>query len=216
MKKILSCYLFFFLLVSSLLQADGQAVLQKFLQRNSKISSFKAEFTQKNYWPKQEIVNTSQGVLYTRGENILLEHKEPEHQYMVGTEDELVFYFPKRKKLLGSDASFWQYFLSPQFLTEEYLHFCQYQSYQPQAEVTTFTFKAKKAIDDLKQIKITFSNQDSLIHRFFYKDRYNNEVLFDFREQQVNIAIPDSIFHLEIPTDVEVIDQRKQMGQGNR
>ena len=214
MKKCLLLAVIIFIF-SSFLMAAGEDLLQIFLTRNAKINSFQAKFTQKNYWPKQEIVHSSQGVLYTKGENILLEHKEPEKQFMVGTKDELVFYFPERQKLIGSDASFWQYFISPKFLSREYIKFCEYESYEELDNSTKFTFRAKKVINDLKQIKITFSNQDSLIERFFYKDKYNNEVLFTFYDQQVNIAIPDSIFHLEIPQDVDVIDQRKESSGGD-
>jgi len=216
MKRIFVLISVVFLLISSVIFANGRELLQNFLGRNAKINSFQAAFTQKNYWKQQDIVNTSSGVLYTEGENILLEHKDPEHQYMVGTEDELVFYFPERKKLIGSDASYWQFFLSPQFLSKEYINFCEYQNYRLNENSTTFILKAKKAIDDLNQIQITFSNQDSLIERFFYEDKYNNEVLFTFSNQIVNEDIPDSTFHLEIPQDVEVIDQRKELQRGSQ
>ena len=63
-------------------------------------------------------------------------------------------------------------------------------------------------MSDFSELVIQFSNQDSLIEVIEYMDNYNNEVGFKFTNQVINEALPDSIFTLEIPKNVSVVDQR--------
>lgn len=200
------------LFVCSGLSAN-EKVLESYLSYFDQIDSLEVNFTQRNYWPEQDMSNESAGVLYVKGNNILLEHLQPEHQIMLGTETELVFYFPERKQMIGGDASEWQYFISPKYLANEYMKFCTLTSTKETGNSYIFTFSPNEKMNDLKVIKITVSKQDSLIMEFFYKDAYENEVCFTFTDPKINEEIPDSKFILRIPNDVQVIDNREKSSQ---
>jgi len=74
----------------------NEELLQKFLQKNEKITTFKANFEQRNYWTESDIEHFSFGNLYTKDDKIKLEFYYPEPQTMLGTENDLRFYFPEK------------------------------------------------------------------------------------------------------------------------
>jgi outer membrane lipoprotein-sorting protein len=209
MKKITCILIIIFVFVCNGLIAD-ERILDGYLDYFNTIQSLEINFTQRNYWPEQDLSNESSGVLYVKDKNILLEHLQPEHQIMLGTDTELIFYFPEKKQMIGGDSSEWQYFISPKFLANEYLNFCTLESTLEEENSFIFSFLPNEKMNDLKEIRITVSKQDSLIKGFFYKDNFDNEVLFTFFAAKINQEIPDSRFRLKIPRDVQVIDNRKK------
>ena len=186
----------------------NEELLQKFLQKNEKITTFKANFEQRNYWTESDIEHFSFGNLYTKDDKIKLEFYYPEPQTMLGTENDLRFYFPEKKQLLIQDWSYWQNFINPKLLAKEYIDFCELQSTDKYRNVTIFTFKPTEVMSDFSELVIQFSNQDSLIEVIEYMDNYDNEVGFKFTNKVINDEIPDSTFMLEIPENVSVVDQR--------
>jgi len=186
----------------------NEELLQKFLQRNEEITTFKANFEQRNYWTESDIEHFSFGNLYTKDDKIKLEFYYPEPQTMLGTENDLRFYFPEKKQLLIQDWSYWQNFINPKLLAKEYIDFCELQSTDKYRNVTIFTFKPTEVMSDFSELVIQFSNQDSLIEVIEYMDNYDNEVGFKFTNKVINDEIPDSTFMLEIPENVSVVDQR--------
>ena len=199
--------LFVMTLVCNALFANEE-LLQKFLQKNENITSFKANFEQRNYWPDSDIEHFSYGNLFTKENKIKLEFYYPEPQTMLGTEEDLRFYFPEKKQLLIQDWSYWQNFINPEMLAKEYIYYCELQSTDKYRNVTIFTFKPTEVMSDFSELVIQFSNQDSLIEAIEYMDNYDNEVGFKFTNKVIDDPIPDSIFTLEIPKNVSVIDQR--------
>ena len=199
--------LFVMTLVCNALFANEE-LLQKFLQKNENITSFKANFEQRNYWTDSDIEHFSYGNLFTKENKIKLEFYYPEPQTMLGTEEDLRFYFPEKKQLLIQDWSYWQNFINPEMLAKEYIYYCELQSTDKYRNVTIFTFKPTEVMSDFSELVIQFSNQDSLIEAIEYMDNYDNEVGFKFTNKVIYDPIPDSIFTLEIPKDVSVIDQR--------
>ena len=186
----------------------NEELLQKFLQKNEKITTFKANFEQRNYWTESDIEHFSFGNLYTKDDKIKLEFYYPEPQTMLGTENDLRFYFPEKKQLLIQDWSYWQNFINPKLLAKEYIDFCELQSTDKYRNVTIFTFKPTEVMSDFSELVIQFSNQDSLIEVIEYMDNYDNEVGFKLTNKVINDEIPDSTFMLEIPENVSVVDQR--------
>ena len=199
--------LFVMTLVCNALFANEE-LLQKFLQKNENITSFKANFEQRNYWTDSDIEHFSYGNLFTKENKIKLEFYYPEPQTMLGTEEDLRFYFPEKKQLLIQDWSYWQNFINPEMLAKEYIYYCKLQSTDKYRNVTIFTFKPTEVMSDFSELVIQFSNQDSLIEAIEYMDNYDNEVGFKFTNKVIDDPIPDSIFTLEIPKNVSVIDQR--------
>ena len=199
--------LFVMTLVCNALFANEE-LLQKFLQKNENITSFKANFEQRNYWTDSDIEHFSYGNLFTKENKIKLEFYYPEPQTMLGTEEDLRFYFPEKKQLLIQDWSYWQNFINPEMLAKEYIYYCELQSTDKYRNVTIFTFKPTEVMSDFSELVIQFSNQDSLIEAIEYMDNYDNEVGFKFTNKVIDDPIPDSIFTLEIPKNVSVIDQR--------
>ena len=186
----------------------NEALLEKFLQKNEKITTFKANFEQRNYWPESDIEHFSFGNLYTKENKIKLEFYSPEPQTMLGTEEDLRFYFPEMKQLIIQDWSYWQNFINPELLAKEYIDYCELKSTEKYRNITIFTFKPTEVMSDFSELVIQFSNQDSLIEVIEYMDNYDNEVGFKFINRVIDEALPDSIFTLEIPKNVSIVDQR--------
>ena len=199
--------LFVVVIVCNALYAN-EKLLHKFLQKNEEITTFKANFEQRNYWPDSDIEHFTYGNLYTKEDKIKLEFYYPEQQTMLGSEYDLRFYFPEKKQLIIQDWSYWQNFINPELLAKEYIYYCELQSTDVYRNVTIFSFKPTEVMSDFSELVIQFSNQDSLIEVIEYMDNYDNEVGFKFTNKIVDDPIPDSIFTLEIPENVSVIDQR--------
>ena len=206
MKKYFVLF-FVMILICNALYAN-EKLLHKFLQKNEEITTFKANFEQRNYWPDSDIEHFTYGNLYTKEDKIKLEFYYPEQQTMLGTENDLRFYFPEKKQLIIQDWSYWQNFINPELLAKEYIYYCELQSTDVYRNVTIFSFKPTEVMSDFSELVIQFSNQDSLIEVIEYMDNYDNEVGFKFTNKIVDDPIPDSIFTLEIPENVSVIDQR--------
>jgi len=206
MKKYFVLF-FVMILICNALYAN-EKLLHKFLQKNEEITTFKANFEQRNYWPDSDIEHFTYGNLYTKEDKIKLEFYYPEQQTMLGSEYDLRFYFPEKKQLIIQDWSYWQNFINPELLAKEYIYYCELQSTDVYRNVTIFSFKPTEVMSDFSELVIQFSNQDSLIEVIEYMDNYDNEVGFKFTNKIVDDPIPDSIFTLEIPENVSVIDQR--------
>jgi len=206
MKKYFVMF-FVVMLVCNALFAN-EKLLQKFLKKNEEITTFKANFEQRNYWPESDIEHFTYGNLFTKEDKIKLEFYYPEQQTMLGSEYDLRFYFPEKKQLIIQDWSYWQNFINPELLAKEYIYYCDLHATDVYRNVTIFSFKPTEVMSDFSELVIQFSNQDSLIEVIEYMDNYNNEVGFKFTNKVINEEIPNSIFTLEIPENVSVIDQR--------
>ncbi len=191
---------------SQILFADP--VLDKFLDRNKNIISYQVDFEKVNYWSELDTVLYSYGKLYTKGNNIRLEHLFPGKELMIGTENDLILYFPEQKQLIKQDSDYWQSLLSPELLAQEYINYCTLKATKIVKDGTIFIFGTNEEMDDFSEIVIQFSNIDSLIHFFEYKDKYNNMVSYNFSNHKINQNIADSLFYIKIPDDVTIFDQR--------
>jgi outer membrane lipoprotein-sorting protein len=206
MKKYFALF-FIMILVCNTLYANEE-LLQKFLKKNEEISTFKANFEQRNYWPDSDIEHFTYGNLFTKEDKIKLEFYYPEQQTMLGSEYDLRFFFPEKNQLIIQDWSYWQNFINPELLAKEYIYYCELQATDVYRNVTIFSFKPTEVMSDFSELVIQFSNQDSLIEVIEYMDNYDNEVGFKFTNKVINEEISDLIFTLEIPENVSVIDQR--------
>lgn len=212
-KISLSLTIIILSLSSQILFADP--VLNKFLERNKNIKTFQVDFGKICYWSEIDTVLFSYGKLYTKGNNIRLEHLFPSKELMIGTDKELILYFPEQKQLIKQDADYWQSLLSPELLAQKYINYCTLKATKIVKDGTIFIFSTNEEMDDFSEIVIQFSNIDSLIHFFEYKDKYNNMVSYNFSNHIINQSIPDTLFSFQIPDSVNVIDQRILKGDKN-
>lgn len=209
MRNMLLIVFVLFISITSLY--SNKELLDTFLERNKRISTYRATFEQRNYWPDTEVELFSYGNLYTKKDKIMLDFYAPTTQVMLGTEDDLRLYFPEKNQLIIQDWSYWQNFINPELLAKEYLDYCILESTTRFNNVTIFTFKPTEIMQDFKELVIQFSNSDSLIVALEYKDQYNNEVGFYFTDPHINTGIPDDIFTLPVPENTTIIDQRTSM-----
>ena len=184
-------------------------ILDKFLERNKNIVSFQVDFEKVNYWSELDTALYSYGKLYTKGNNIRLEHLFPSNELMIGTENELILYFPEQKQLIKQDSDYWQSLLSPELLAQEYINYCTLQTTKKAEDGIIFIFTPNQEMNDFSEIVIQFSNIDSLICYFEYKDKFDNTVGYNFINHIINQNIDDSLFYIKIPDDVIIFDQRE-------
>jgi len=206
MRNVLLTIIILSISITSLF--SNQELLNEFLERNKRISTYQATFEQRNYWPDSDVELFSYGHLYTKKDKIMLDFYAPTKQVMLGTEDDLRLYFPEKNQLIIQDWSYWQNFINPELLAKEYIDFCNLELTKRYNNVTIFKFKPTEVMQDFKELVIQFSNTDSLIVSLEYKDQYDNEVGFYFTDAYINTGMPDDIFTLPVPENTTIIDQR--------
>jgi outer membrane lipoprotein-sorting protein len=192
----------------SLAIETDEDLLEKFLAKHKHIQTFQADFLQRNIWPELDTEQFSEGTLYTKGNCIRLEYESPGQELMIGNEERLLFYFPDEKQIILQDSNYWQSLLSPSRLANEYINYCILDSMEYKQGRMVFYFTPTEEMSDFTDIVIMFSQTDSLISYFGYKDTYDNSVQYNFTNIKINQEIPDSIFTFEIPSGVKVIDQQ--------
>ncbi|MCK4312498.1 MAG: hypothetical protein KAW88_07170, partial [Candidatus Cloacimonetes bacterium] len=68
------------------------------------------------------------------------------------------------------------------------------------------SFKIKLFTPEKEQIFIHVN--DSLITEFMILDEQGNSVIYKFSSEKFNTQLPESIFELNLPEDVNIIDNR--------
>jgi outer membrane lipoprotein-sorting protein len=183
-------------------------LLEKFLERHKQIHTFQTDFLQLNIWPELDTEQHAEGTLYTKGNWIRMEYESPGQELMIGNDGSLLFYFPEEEQVIFQNPSYWQSLLSPSRFASEYINYCILDSMEYKQGRVVFYFTPTDEMSDFTDIVVMFSQADSLISYFGYKDIYDNSVQYNFSNLKINQEIPDSLFSFEVPKGVKIIDQR--------
>ncbi len=195
--------IFLFLLLPTLLIAKEKAleiIYEEVLITYSTIHTYEANFVQENYWEEIDVYKTSEGKLYYNKENLLMNYSIPEGQKLLIKENSMTMYDPISEQAIISDEI--ELELRPDKLISHYWDISEKEL----IEQFNDTIKIKLLTPEEEKIVITITN--SIVTEFNIMDKNSNFVIYEFSDIQINKALPDKIFELNLPEETNIIDTR--------
>ncbi|MBN1948620.1 MAG: outer membrane lipoprotein carrier protein LolA [Candidatus Cloacimonetes bacterium] len=196
--------LVFIILAASGLQAENDRLnrLYENLKTNySQVETYQAEFRQENFWQEMNLQKISWGRLFYDNNRLLLEYDEPLGQRLLLDSLGVLLYDPASERAL-------------------YLEKMETEL-RPLAFLALYWDKSEKKITDLTDKscdihlntaigeRIIVRTENDFIKELTYVDNTGNQVHYEFFNEQYNVVLPDEIFRVEIPSQVNIIDNRK-------
>ncbi|MFZ0426529.1 MAG: signal peptidase II [Acidobacteriota bacterium] len=206
------------LLLPVLLQAPGSIppdtspVVARLQSTYDHISSFRARFEQT--FRSRGISETESGiVMMKRPGRMYWEYQVPVTKYFVADGRKTYFYVPKDGQLLVSDLDLENeqspllFLLGRVNIERDYL-----VSREQDAELVdpgdiVLRLTPRKPQPDFSYVLVEVASSDSLIRRLTVVEPIGQENEYLLTDFQQNVQIPDRIFRLKVPSDVEVIEQ---------
>jgi len=195
--------IFLFLLLPTLLSANEktlETMYEEMLIKYSTVHTYEANFVQENYWEEIDVYKTSEGKLYYNKENLLMNYSIPEGQKLLIKENSMTMYDPISEQAIISDEV--EIEMRPDKLISHYWDVSEKEL----IEQFNDTIKIKLLTPEEEKIVITISN--NIVTDFNIMDKNKNFVIYKFSEIQINKALPDSIFELNLPEETSIIDTR--------
>ena len=191
------------LLLPTLLIANEKAletIYEKVLMTYSTIHTYDTSFVQENYWKEIDVNKTSEGKLYYNKENLLMNYSQPKGQKLLIDENYMTMYDPISDQAIISDKT--EIELRPDKLISHYWNISEKEL----IEQFDDTIKIKLFTPEEEKIIISISN--NIVTEFNIVDKNKNFVIYKFSDIQINKALPDSIFELNLPEDTTILDTR--------
>lgn len=191
---------------------DTHDVVVHLQQEYDQISSFKAKFEQT--FRSRGISETESGiVMMKRPGRMYWEYQEPAKKYFVADGKKTYFYVPKDHQLVVSDLDLENeqspllFLLGRTDLERDYR-----VSHEEDAETTypddiVLRLTPRQPQPDFSYVLVELDSTDYLIRRLVVVEPIGQENEYLLTDFQQNVQIPDRIFRLKVPADVEVIEQ---------
>ena len=201
-RKILS---FLILLISysfSLFAQDDilNEIYLDLIEKYDSIKTYEADFIQENFWKEIDAAKTSYGKIYYDSSFLLLEYSEPEGQKLLIDSLSVTIYDAASNQVLISNKN--DYELKPISIISEYWQNSQKELIENSENGT----QIKLITPDNEQIFVLI--KDNLIIEIQIFDNSENMVKYSFSAEKINKPILQIIFELNLPEDVNVIDNR--------
>ena len=197
-KILLAFILLLFLSASADDKLDE--IYNSVIEKYSSISTFEADFTQENYWKDLDVEKISSGKVYYNRNCFLLSYSDPAGQTLLLEDNILKIVDIESNQMLITDN-----------ITHELRPDKIISSYWQNSQVDL-----KNRAEDL--IELSFITQpgdsifvvlnDFLIREFCFVDDQGNSVKYSFSNSVVNPDLSDSVFELDLPQDIDIIDNR--------
>ncbi|MCD4817826.1 MAG: outer-membrane lipoprotein carrier protein LolA [Candidatus Cloacimonetes bacterium] len=197
-------FLFILLIGFSAVYAQDSALDKIYLEiitEYEKISTFQADFTQKNYWAEPDISQESTGKIIYNSDKLLLSYSDPEGQKMILDSTFVTLYDPNSNQVMITAKA--EQNIKPIELIKQYWNNSEKKFLENENGFNKIVLKTDDGQKIILQIK------KNLIFFLELSDFENNSVSYYFKNIVTNIAIPDSIFIFEILEDANVIDTRE-------
>ena len=163
------------------------------------IKTFQADLVQTNYWKELDIEKESLGRIIYNEENLLLNYLDPAGQQMLVTKSSVTIYDSLSQNAMISDKTTE---LRPDKIIAEY-----WDKSQKEIKHLTATGVILLLTSDSEEIEILISHS----HIVFFKlsDSSGNTVKYSFKNIVKNAELNDVLFQLQIPENVNIIDNRQ-------
>ena len=201
-RKIL-CFLILLISYSFSLSAQDN-ILNKIhfylIEKYDSIKTYEADFIQENFWKEIDTAKTSYGKIYYNSSFLLLEYSEPEGQKLLVDSLSVTIYDAASNQVLISNKN--DYELKPISIISEYWQNSQKELIKNNENRT----QLKLITPDNEQIFVRI--KDNLIIEIQIFDNSENMVKYSFSSEIINEQLAEDIFELNLPEDVNVIDNR--------
>ncbi len=177
-----------------------EEIYENILIKYSSIKTYEANFLQENYWKELDTFKQSFGKIYYDSSHLLLDYEEPQGQKLLIANSDITIYEPSSNQALISNEIDME--LRPVKFISQYWDI----SRKELIEENEKSFKIKFITPEKEQIFIHVN--DCLITEFMILDEQENSVIYKFSSEKFNTQLPESIFELNLPEDVNIIDNR--------
>jgi lipoprotein signal peptidase/chaperone LolA len=204
------------LLMPLLLQApaslDTGAIVTRLQNKYDHISSFKAKFEQT--FRSRGIAETESGiVMMKRPGRMYWEYTSPTRKYFVANGNKAYFYVPRDHQVQVSDLDLENeqspllFLLGRADIERDYRVSREQEAETVDPENIVLRLTPRKPQPDFSYVLVEIAPSDYLIRRLVVVEPIGQENEYLLSDFQQNVQIPDRIFRLKIPPNVEVIEQ---------
>jgi len=182
-------------------EIDPDIVKQNLIEHYSSIETYQADFEQSNYWQELELELNSFGKIFYNRSYLKLQYEDPEGQFLLLDSLYVTMYDPGSNQAIISSGS--EIDIRPLSIISRYWDNSLIQSLEL---VNDTTYVSLKTINDEF---IEFGVYDNRILELIYADLDKNRVKYRFRNEQINLKLPAGVFDVQLPEDVNLIDNRQ-------
>jgi len=170
------------------------------IEKYDSIKTYEADFIQENFWKEIDTAKTSYGKIYYDSSFLLLEYSEPEGQKLLIDSLSVTIYDAGSNQVLISNKN--DYELKPISIISDFWK----NSQKKLIENSENEVQIKLITPEKEQIFVRI--KDNLIIEIQIFDNSENMVRYTFSAEKMNKQLSQKIFELNLPEDVNVIDNR--------
>jgi outer membrane lipoprotein carrier protein len=188
------------------------------VEKHYSVSGFSAQFSQTSIIKAMDITDTASGTaFFKRPGKMRWEYKTPERQMIITDGNTLWVFRPDDKQvMIGKAPSFFKGGKGFSFLSDmKEIRQKFNMSLEEKSPEGFFVLKLipREKTYDVVQIRLTISKATFDVVEIVTYNSYGDETWFVFSNIQFKQKIDDSLFHFNIPEDVEVLHLDEQGGQ---
>ncbi len=195
------------IIISKALYSETRDILDETAMRITEVyasmSTFQADFIQKNYWIEQDLELVSRGELMIKGERFSLVYFEPDGQRVIV--DDKVFVLDDNERtaiITGMDDQY-----IPHLAINHYWNVSK-----PKLLDSNDVISIELIVEndpDISRIHTLVCSSQKLIREISYEDHDGNKVEYIFRDIKIDEYISDEVFSVPELQDYSIIDQTK-------
>jgi len=171
------------------------------LQTNyDSIRTFQSDFEQVNFWKELDIQKKSHGKIYYDESKLLLNYFEPAGQKMLIDSTTVTIYDSTSNQALISNK------VETELRPIKFISLYWEDSEKEIVEQNENYWKIKISTQFEENIIVEIKNY--LITGFTFFDKERNSVQYNFLNEKINEQLPENVFELILPEDVNIIDNR--------
>ncbi len=191
------------ILFSNIYAQNLENIYSDILITYSKIVTYEANFSQKNYWKELDVSMQSNGNIYYDENHLLLQYKKPNEQLLLIDHDFVTIFNPTSNQAVISNNA--ESDIRPINFISKYWNISQ----KTLIDSNKSKLEIKLVTPESEQIFINLENY--LIVDFSIIDADTNSVHYSFASEKINHNLPENIFKLALPDDVNIIDTRNEI-----
>ncbi|MCC7429231.1 outer membrane lipoprotein carrier protein LolA [bacterium] len=215
MKKLTLTFLFFLVFGSFQFAFAGMSakdIVKKVQKKYEKdVTDLQANFSQKIIWKLSGYTQEGKGKMLVKGNKFRF---ETENQTVSCDGQSLWTYNVASKQVLVDKANQSKGVLLPQELLfkfpDNYTLFLLGEEMQNTKKLHLLKLVAKSQSENLQEIKVWVEDKEWLTQKIEYVDLNENVTTYVLSEIKINSKLADTVFVLEAPKGVEVIDLRSE------
>lgn len=215
MKKLTLTFLFFLVIGSFQFAFAGMSakdIVKKVQKKYEKdVTDLQANFSQKIIWKLSGYTQEGKGKMLVKGNKFRF---ETENQTVSCDGQSLWTYNVASKQVLVDKANQSKGVLLPQELLfkfpDNYTLFLLGEETQDTKKFHLLKLVAKSQSENLQEIKVWVEDKEWLTQKIEYVDLNENVTTYVLSEIKINSKLADTVFVLEAPKGVEVIDLRSE------